>query len=397
MMSKTPKRAKPEIKSQTAFRGLAAMMVMIVHFVILKDDGKSAAVTVFDFGDNIELVLDTFFVLSGFIMSYIYLDTFKDKVKPERTLKFLAHRFSRLYPLHIFALLVLMAERGSQVVLASFVPFFGDRGPATFFNGFDTPYSLLTNIFIVHAWGFGDKLSWNYPSWTVSAEFAAYLTFPLLCLVIGRLGKLGAALLMAAGFAGYVALNAEYGTIGIPGVIGALRCIPGFAIGVGVYGLSVGLRLPSDRLLGVLQIAAVAAMLLGYAVIDNQVLIIALICLVVIVTTENRGVLVNALCWQPLQYLGRISFTIYIMHVVAGNAISPIMRLVGGVAGVGDATWWLYAGIVAKIVATVVASDLAWRFVEMPARGVVEGLLIRRKPAKTWETLAPRRPVRPTP
>ena len=31
---------------------------------------------------------------------------------------------------------------------------------------------------MVHAWGFAPVAGWNHPSWSISAEWFAYLTFP---------------------------------------------------------------------------------------------------------------------------------------------------------------------------------------------------------------------------
>ena len=100
------------------------------------------------------------------------------------------------------------------------------------------PYTLLTNILLVQAWGFSSERSWNFPSWALSAEFAAYFAFPLMCLLIGRMSRNAAFVLIAIALGGYLFLDAVYGTINIPGYVGALRTIPGFAIGVAMYLLS---------------------------------------------------------------------------------------------------------------------------------------------------------------
>src|SRR5262249_14639016 len=42
------------------------------------------------------------------------------------------------------------------------------------------------NLFLVHTWSPNFQLSWNYPSWSISSEWFAYLCFPLFCSAILR-------------------------------------------------------------------------------------------------------------------------------------------------------------------------------------------------------------------
>ena len=47
---------------------------------------------------------------------------------------------------------------------------------STFLHWSDFAHQLI----LTHAWGFGEAASWNGPAWSISAEWAAYLTFPFL-------------------------------------------------------------------------------------------------------------------------------------------------------------------------------------------------------------------------
>src|SRR3546814_19100256 len=46
------------------------------------------------------------------------------------------------------------------------------------------PYTTLFRSLLVQDWGLTDALAWNDPAWSISAEFAAYLLFPLLARAI---------------------------------------------------------------------------------------------------------------------------------------------------------------------------------------------------------------------
>ncbi|MDP1171590.1 hypothetical protein, partial [Klebsiella pneumoniae] len=47
--------------------------------------------------------------------------------------------------------------------------------------------SLPANLLMLHAWGLAPVAGWNHPSWSISAEWFAYLCFPLFAFVFWRL------------------------------------------------------------------------------------------------------------------------------------------------------------------------------------------------------------------
>lgn len=376
-----PARSKPEIKSNTALRGIGALLVMVYHLGEIKT--APGEVTRFiDLGANIDLVLDMFFLLSGFIMAYIYAETFSKTVSGKSMGRFLWFRFARTYPVHIFALLIYLVERSfyifSYAHLGNFlhvpVP------PAIFYtdpNLQNTPFTLLANILLIHGVGVTSQLSWNYPSWTLSAEFAAYVVFPFLCLYIGRFGKIGAVIQIALCVGAYLALEAVYGDLNVPGYDGAIRCVPGFAIGVAIYTLSSYVKELSDRQLHVAQGISLAVLLLTYSYAHSQVLVMITLAVFVWLTTENRGWVSSALSWSPLHYLGLLSYSIYMTHVTVGKPVFPVLDLIGDRLGLADEWWWLYFTLAVAMGVTIGISVLIFRYVEMPARIALDRMVKR--------------------
>ena len=104
-----------------------------------------------------------FFVLSGFILAYVYpsLES-KNNVR-----RFLIARFARLWPLHAATFLLVLL----------FIPA-NLRTP----EGQDTPSLILTNLFMIQSWIpiWNYYFSYNWLSWAISTEFAFYLFFPCL-------------------------------------------------------------------------------------------------------------------------------------------------------------------------------------------------------------------------
>jgi peptidoglycan/LPS O-acetylase OafA/YrhL len=115
-----------------------------------------------------------FFMLSGFVLAYNYsqqLSVFSLRGYG----RFLFMRWARIYPVHFFTLLVVL---GMVIVCRV-------KGwPLT-----DAGYGaadFVWNLLLVQTWVPNFQLNWNYPSWSISSEWFAYLCFPLCCAAILR-------------------------------------------------------------------------------------------------------------------------------------------------------------------------------------------------------------------
>lgn len=128
------------IKSHHAIRGIAALFVFIFHLeevLLLGNISLNSQVL-----SKSYLWVDCFFMLSGFILSYTYSEIFRINDLYsfyESAKKFFIARFFRIYPLHIFTIILLLLIRASSYL------FFEQTSP--FFRGNNNLYSLFTNIF----------------------------------------------------------------------------------------------------------------------------------------------------------------------------------------------------------------------------------------------------------
>lgn len=134
-----------------------------------------------------------FFVLSGFVLTYNYLDWFARGVQEKQYLRFQRLRFARIYPIYVFGLLLdtpwHLIERVQTGQLAA--------------SGHEYWASWLLNLFGLQAWvpRVPYAMFWNAPAWSVSAEFFFYATFPFVCSWLARhirsqAGLLGALLIV---------------------------------------------------------------------------------------------------------------------------------------------------------------------------------------------------------
>ena len=106
-----------------------------------------------------------FWALSGYIFFYNYyteIKTYKLTIYA-----FFIDRFSRLYPLHLITLLILLFLQFS---------FFSNQQEYFIYQNNDV-YHLILNLFFMNYWGFENGYSFNGPVWSVSAEVLIYFIF----------------------------------------------------------------------------------------------------------------------------------------------------------------------------------------------------------------------------
>lgn len=170
-------RGSTRLEALTGVRAFAAAWVILLHF----GEPLYGLLPGLRFAERLTtqgfLGVDLFFVLSGFILSFNYFDHFKSGVSVTDWGRFLRLRLARMWPTHVFTLHVTVAM------------YFAARSlDVTLHSDQTVEYTLpayLHNLALTHAWTMGD-LSWNAPSWTISAEWAAYLVFPALTLLVAR-------------------------------------------------------------------------------------------------------------------------------------------------------------------------------------------------------------------
>ena len=155
------------IPSLTPLRGIASIMVMMFHYNLrhpLLPEG-------YYLFSKFYLMVDLFFILSGFIMIHVYSTAFEGGNVLTKFFRFLQARFARVYPLHLFTFLCLLL----CVVLLKH----NDRFPI-FLDSIFSNKSIPLHLTLTQSWGFIYETTWNIPSWSISVEWFLYMVFPLL-------------------------------------------------------------------------------------------------------------------------------------------------------------------------------------------------------------------------
>ncbi|WP_407184973.1 acyltransferase family protein [Bradyrhizobium centrosematis] len=194
------------------YRFVAALGVFIFHLKLI-DTGISPA-----WNGSYGLFVDMFFILSGFVISYSYPSDARGVAAYSR---FMIRRIARIYPLHLLSLLIFVVLIGVGL----------ERTARS------TSLDFLYNILLLQAWGVTDHLSFNSPSWSISAEFFCYLVFPLLMLFARKvqpvvLGVIVAALYLILAH-GHLPIWQERSQMyGANFDYGMLRALPSFLNGI---------------------------------------------------------------------------------------------------------------------------------------------------------------------
>ena len=348
------KKVASEIIPLTSLRGIAAMAVVFYHFGPLYSRNFSIEAHTLIISRGY-LWVDFFFLLSGFVLCHVYAEDFlQGRV---RFREFLGKRIARIYPLHLFCLLVLL------------IPFFGASG---------TRVSFMTSLFLLHAWGTDSELTWNYPSWSISAEWAAYLVFPAILAVLYRAPLPYALVLACAGvfgldaLAAYLAPGARHNFNIMSYSFGWLRCIVLFSMGVVIYRIYTA-RVPllrSDWAFAVVTACTLAAMHFGMA----DIVIVFCFCALLCVGAQNEGWPKKLLSWKPLYFLGLVSYSIYMTQVLVQFAFErrPIVLFVRGLSP--QVAFLVY---LAECVTVIAVAAITYRMVELPGRAFVRSLVKR--------------------
>jgi peptidoglycan/LPS O-acetylase OafA/YrhL len=165
---------KPVVPALTGVRIVAALWVVLFHL-------RPSAHTLFgpltgadDLMRSGYVGVKLFFVLSGFVVSYQYLSLVGLGGRYAYA-RYLWARLSRIYPLQLFTLLILavlvLSAKATNTQL--------DHARSYSIDGFFLDLTLL-RAWVTNAQG------WNFPAWSLSAEWFAYVFFPVLAVTFAR-------------------------------------------------------------------------------------------------------------------------------------------------------------------------------------------------------------------
>lgn len=329
-----------EIRKLNSLRGLAVLIVLISHYSNASDLwGKALGNGAGQFGVMI------FFLLSAFLISYLYLHT---PPTPQAIANFAIARVARVMPLFLIVVIISFAVKQFSLPLGTFA-----------YNIKDVN-SLLSHFFLLHG---------TSVLWTIPPEIHFYIFFALAWFFRPQLKGLlyvGIVLLIASSFF-FIKDKAPTATLwGFTVTLEILKVLPYFAVGFLLGDLFRGWQ-PSSNLRRHYYVTVLILIPLLYPEIffyltgqqhgmwaDVRVLgtISAVFFVLVFLVPENNPILEN---WLG-DMLGKISYSLYLLHY----PLLQLLKSMGLVTGL--------AGLALFLVLASVLAYISFSILEFPAR-----------------------------
>jgi peptidoglycan/LPS O-acetylase OafA/YrhL len=162
-----PVRSGDKIVELESVRGVAALLVVLFH-------GSPWSPWTFDLAiiRNGYLMVDLFFVLSGFVICRAYAHRLTNL---SEVMKFQFLRFGRLFPVHLlFLMLFLLAEIAKCMAASSLGIKSSNSSPFVQ----NTWQAFFEQLMLIHSlWPTGNTATFNGAAWSISTEFYTYLLF----------------------------------------------------------------------------------------------------------------------------------------------------------------------------------------------------------------------------
>lgn len=336
------------IKSVNSLRFVFILLVVFSHIY-----GKA-----FDFGG--ECGVSFFFMLSAFILCYAYGIMVKDGVF--RTWHFVKRQLTKFYPLHLLTFFIM-------VVL--------DARLGRFFEW----YRLLPNALLLQSWIPDDSFFFvaNGSSWFLSDLLFFYVVFAAAYMFLMRVSLPKLTLLIVVVLAAYLALAFAIPLSKVNAVLYAspLTRLIDFCIGIltfRFYASAVGWRMEegmqklSAWVMTTIEVLLIAVVVLSFFVYENMSLrlrcaalfwcYLPLFILVYFDANYGKGLVTKLLHLPVMQWLGNISFELYLTHWITMRLIYSVMLS----HGMGEEYRTKLPIVIITLIITIAVSYLTKRF-----------------------------------
>ncbi|MGV2290615.1 acyltransferase [Trinickia sp. YCB016] len=342
------------ITSLEGLRGAAALLVVIYH--------SSLGISWMAWARNGYLAVDLFFVLSGYVICTAYEQRLDD---PTEFRVFMIRRFGRLWPVHMVTTGLYYVSLNLGVIAAVFAGY--AHGPAVLPNVGESAalVSMSHGLFPF------DHFVGSYANWSVSDEFYVYILFGVLCLALrGRARVVVYAALAIVGYA-----------LAVTTTVHVRKCVPtadcfNMTLGFGwtrcQFGFFAGTLIAHFRDARIFHVlrkppaqVCVLAVAVAFFACAHRPPLLALAAPFVFVPlvvslTDNRGPVAALFDAQPFQYLGRVSYSVYLGHVI----FRPIFAIVQPTT-----SWQVQAGAITLFIFSSFAlAHFLYTRVEAPYR-----------------------------
>ncbi|NOS80994.1 MAG: acyltransferase [Nitrospira sp.] len=328
-----------DIKALTGVRFFAALWVVLFHF---KDELEPISFIkplkwVIDLG---HFAVPMFFILSGFILSHTYFARYSLSNHAD----FIYRRFARMWPVHLVSVLSLFVYIGIIVAHSGHIE-----------SDNYSIQNLPLELTLVRCW-LSKDLVWNYPAWSIHAEWFAYVfLFPIAFLLFRQISS---RLLLIFTIGTLLGAHTFLPISQFPGMCAEIIFL--FLAGSAIYRLRVLIQdLPGTwfATAGLLLFVISISGLFNHSIS----LIYLAFALLVLGLSYDGGWIAQLLSQRTIVYGGTISYSIYMTHAVVLKFYSAVGHKLGW-----QTQESLIAGALVFIGAVLVTGSAFYHVIEAP-------------------------------
>lgn len=306
-----PYQSQTKIEELESIRGLAALLVVFYHIPKWNP--------LLDIGiiNNEYLMVELFFVLSGYVIYNAYAHKIADR---RELLRFQFLRFGRLYPVHLLFLLAFIVIEIAKYIAQSKI---GITSPNTQPFKENNPTAIFQHLFLVQAIGpTGNATTLNGPAWSISVEFYTYLIFGLLVLFFSKKKDLIFSLIALSS----LVLLASQTTFGFNDLF---KCLAGFFIGCLTASCTKALKVDIPKYASLFVLASIILFLQLKTSNQYDVAIYFLAAaLIASLANSKNGYLNRILNLNMLTWLGSVSYALYMSHAAILWTANQVFRVI---------------------------------------------------------------------
>jgi peptidoglycan/LPS O-acetylase OafA/YrhL len=345
----------------TGLRGLAALYVAIYH--MFSPWLRSQPISPFHISTFLQhgyMSVDMFFILSGFVITLSSKKLFETGINRSAYILFMKRRFSRIYPIYII------------VTLIAF-------GFISKFHGIGV---LMTNALLIQILTGGECIL--RPSWTLSAEWLAYLLFPfflrlayrskgiiwsVLCLIASFLVLLFIALHFNRFLNGAQEAKYTFGPLDkYLSVAALLRCFSEYLVGITLFKLYSSYKDQYGKCFKLGALPCTLLLIVLLSVPNSDFFLVILFAGLTFSLSTDEGVIAKTLGSKSLYFLGEISYSLYLIHPLV---IDVQERIYGHLLKLNV----LYSAIISYVIGgigLIAVSYLTYTYIEIPSRNYLK-------------------------
>ncbi len=352
---------KKEIKSLTGLRGVAALYVAIYHWFRSNED--KIELLKFHFPVFIKhgyMSVDMFFILSGFVITLSSRKLFESGINTQNYLLFMKRRFTRVYPIYLI------------ITLIAFV----------LLLRLHDVRSLLWNLALIQV--FTQAQYVLDPSWSLSAEWFAYLLFPfifylaylyegVLWIIVCFILSFFTLLFISSNFNIFLnsiqLLKDTYGPLDkYRGLASVLRCFSEYLIGISLFKVYSFYKEKYSILYHIATIPCVFLLLVLLFVPNSDTFLVLLFAVLIISLSTDEGFIAKILSSKYIYILGEISYSLYLIHpIIISSQATLYIKL--------NKFHFLYSTEISYLIfgiSLIYFSYLTHKLIEVPSRTYVK-------------------------